>query len=308
MNALWYSLPLMGAFLALFFLPMGAILLWKKRQDSRRRSPLNQMLLRGPGESLRNELDDKLGEMLILWIMFPTMPLLFYAFHLSQSYLGGVQESDFRIVLSVLAGVVFSGYLLFKIIALVKRINKLRLGYEGEVAVAQELNQLMREGAYVFHDVPADGFNIDHVIVWPKGVYAVETKARMKPKRNRGKEDAKVVFDGQRLRFPGWTETAPLEQATRQAKWLAQELSGAVGDTVSVKPVLALPGWYVERKGKSEVFIVSGREASNAISKWTHTPLSEDMVIRIANQLDQRCRNVTPKYFHKREQISTDAS
>jgi hypothetical protein len=192
----------------------------------------------------------------------------------------------------------------FKIITLLKRTKNLRLGYEGEVAVAQELNQLMREGAYVFHDVPADGFNIDHVVVWPKGVFAVETKARMKPKRNRGAEDAKVVFDGQRLQFPGWAESAPLDQATRQAKWLAQWLSSAVGETVGVKPVLALPGWFVELKAKSDVVIINGRNASGIFGKISHTALSEEMIKRIAHQLEQRCRDVAPKHFHKRDKIA----
>lgn len=297
MNTLWYSLLLMGTYLALFLLPMGAVYLWRKREVSKRRSPLTRMLLRGPGESLRNELDGVFGEVLVLLIMFPTMPLILYSLHISQSYFGGVKESTFRVSLAVLVGVGISCFALFKIITLLKRTHRLRLGYEGEVAIAQELNQLMREGAYVFHDVPADGFNIDHVIVWSKGVFAVETKARMKPKRDRGTEDAKVVFDGQRLQFPGWAELAPLEQALRQAKWLAQWLSSAVGDTVGVKPVLALPGWYVERKAKSDVVIINGGNASGTFGKLIHTALSEEMIKRIVYQLEQRCRDVAPKHF-----------
>jgi hypothetical protein len=307
MNTLWYTPLLMGAYVALFFLPIGVILLWRKWQTSKRRSPLSHMLLRGPGESLRNELDDTFGEVLMFLILFPSMPLIFYALHVSQSYFGGVKESDFRITLDVLVSVGVSCILLFKIITLLKRTHKLRLGYDGEVAIAQELNQLMREGAYVFHDVPADGFNIDHVVVWPKGVFAVETKARMKPRRNRGSEDAKVFFDGQRLQFPGWAESAPLEQTLRQAKWLAQWLSSAVGDTVLVKPVLALPGWYVERKAKSDVMIINGGNASGTFGKLPQTELSEEMIKRIVHQLEQRCRDVAPRHFHKREKISSNA-
>lgn len=298
MNVLWISPLISVAYVALFLLPAGAIYLWRKQREAKRRSPLTQMLLRGPGESLRNKLEDTFGEAMLLIIMFPTMLLFLYSLHISQSYFGGVKESDFRIAISVLSGVGVSSLLLFKITKLLNQLSKLRLGYEGEVAVAQELNQLMREGAYVFHDVPADGFNIDHVIVWPKGVYAVETKARMKPKRNRGKEDAKVVFDGQRLQFPGWFETAPLEQATRQAKWLAQELSSAVGDAVSVKPALALPGWYVELHAKSDVVIINGKNALGTFGKLVHSELNEEMIKRIAHQLEQRCRDIAPNYFH----------
>lgn len=211
MNTSWLSPLLTGTYLALLLLPMAAIFIWLKRLKSTRRSPLNQMLLRGPGESLRNEMGDTFGDMMIYVSTFPVLPLLIYAHHISQSYFSGTQESVSRTSVEVLVTLAAIIFLLFKIITLLKRTKNLRLGYEGEVAVAQELNQLMREGAYVFHDVPADGFNIDHVVIWPKGVFAVETKARMKPKRDRGAEDAKVVFDGQRLQFPGWAETAPLD-------------------------------------------------------------------------------------------------
>ena len=62
----------------------------------------------------------------------------------------------------------------------------LPFGFAGERAVAEELNQLIRAGCYVFHDVPMAPYgNIDHVLVTPKGIYAVETKARRKRERPR---------------------------------------------------------------------------------------------------------------------------
>lgn len=303
MSTLWLLLLIAVIYLALVALPIGTIHLWRKRLVSKRRSPLNQMLLRGPGESLRTAVDDALLDMLMYAAMFPMIPLLIYSLHISQSYLGGAKETAVRIGVDVVVGLAAIGFFLFKIIMLLKQVNKLRLGYEGEVAIAQELNQLMRHGAHVFHDIPADGFNIDHVIVWSKGVYAVETKGRMKPKRNGGAEDAKVVFDGQRLQFPGWSETAPLDQSSRQAKWLAQWLSSAVGEAVAVKPVLALPGWFVELKARSDVVIINGRNASGTFSKLTHTSLSDEMIKRIAHQLEQRCRDVTPRNFYKPAKI-----
>ncbi|MHB9118731.1 MAG: nuclease-related domain-containing protein [Burkholderiales bacterium] len=306
MNTLWLYPLLLGVFALLFVLPVGVLHLWRARLEAKRRSPLTRMLLRGPGESLRNELNETLDEAVIYMMLFPMLPLLLFALHISQSYFGGEKESAFRLAIAVLAVVGSFAYNLFKTSSLLKRANKLRLGYEGEVAIAQELNQLMREGAYVFHDVPADGFNIDHVVVWPKGVFAIETKGRMKPKRDRGNEDARVVFDGQRLQFPGWSETAPLDQAARQAKWLAQWLSSAVGEPVGVRPVLALPGWFVDLKAKSDVVIINGRNASGTFGKLFHTALSDEMTKRIAHQLEQRCRDVAPRHFQKREKFSSN--
>ncbi len=294
---------LLVSYITLLCLPVGAIYFWRKRLVAKRRSPLTQMLLRGPGESLKTAIDDLNDDLLINMVMLPTVALLLYAMHISQSYFLGIEETTVRTVLAVLIGMGSIGYLLNSILKQLARVSKLRQSFEGEVAVAQELNQLMRMGAYVFHDVPAEGFNIDHVIVLPSGVYAVETKSRMKPDRG-GTEDAKVVFDGKRLNFPGWSEIEPLEQATRQAKWLENWLSNAVGERVVVKAVLALPGWYVDRKARSDVVMISGKNATGTFSKLSHASLSEEMTKRIAHQLEQRCRDVEPKHFQKRTALS----
>ncbi len=55
------------------------------------------------------------------------------------------------------------------------------LGPDCEMAVGQELNNPMCAGYRVYNDVPAEGLNIDHVVVGRNGVFAVETKGRSKP-------------------------------------------------------------------------------------------------------------------------------
>jgi len=47
-------------------------------------------------------------------------------------------------------------------------------------------------------DVVGDGFNVDHVLIGPAGVFTVETKTHSKP---RG--DARVVFDGEAIQVAG---------------------------------------------------------------------------------------------------------
>ena len=89
-----------------------------------------------------------------------------------------------------------------------------RLGLIGERAVGEELNHLMRREAHVFHDVPSTYGNVDHVVVAPSGVYAVETKTRHK-REAVGKEAHRVLFDGQSLQFAGWSRAE--DQCLRQA-------------------------------------------------------------------------------------------
>ena len=95
--------------------------------------------------------------------------------------------------MSVVIGIVYALmaflgliYLLKKLMMLVRRRHKLSIGLDAELAVAQELNELMLNGHRVFHDFPADKFNIDHIVVGESGVYAVETKGRTKPNKKNG--------------------------------------------------------------------------------------------------------------------------
>jgi len=183
---------------------------------------------------------------------------------------------------------------------LLKHRRNLYLGLDAELAVGQELNNLMAHGCRVFHDFPAENFNIDHVVVGPGGVYAVETKGRMKPDKRRGSVDATVIYDGQILRFPDWHEKEPLEQARRQADWLQKWLSSAVGESISVRPALALPGWFVERTKPGSVLVYSGKTPAFLSKPMDRSaPLSEQSILRIAHQLEQRCRDVEPVGYRR---------
>ena len=56
-----------------------------------------------------------------------------------------------------------------------RRLNR---GERGELRVAEVLDDLRSYGYRVAHDLTRDGFNIDHVVVGPAGVFAIETKFR----------------------------------------------------------------------------------------------------------------------------------
>lgn len=293
---------LIPAFVALVFLliPVGVVLAVRQRERQRKRSPLSRQLLRSPGESLRKELDDRMWDVFGYLMVLPLIPLMLYSSYLTQAAIGRPLRFSFILVV---ASLLFFLLFFYKTYATMRKVWRLRLGYDAELAMGQELDQLMRQGAAVFHDIPAEGFNIDHVLVAPNGVFAIETKGRSKPNRDRGAEDAKVTFDGKALAFPGWVETKPLDQARSQAKWLSKWLSSAVGESVAVKAVVTLPGWFVERKGQGDVLVISGREAT-ALFKARQEPLPENLAKRIEHQLEQRCRDVEPTLYKKRDRIA----
>jgi hypothetical protein len=270
-------------------------LLRKSRQTKGKRSPFTDNFLRSPGESLNKkimEINDRVTENLVLLI---TTPILLYAIYISSLLFSNTINSTWTFTIYIIAGI---GFVVYSLIGLVKLLNLRRsyqLGYEGEIAVGQELNQLMRDGYYVYHDFPADKFNIDHIVVGASGVFAVKTKARSKPTSNDRKADAKVKHDGRCLQFPNGMDVKSIDQAKRQAEWLSKWLQKAVGEAVMVRPVLALPGWFVERVASGGIRVINPKNFRSIAKPKTGSNLSDQMISRIVYQLERKCRDVEPK-------------
>jgi hypothetical protein len=267
----------------------------KHRKMKGYRSPFTNNFLRSPGESLNRqimEINDKMTEHIVMTLM---APILLYALYMSSLYSRNLKYTASTNMVFIIAGTIFIAYHLFKLIKLTNLRRSYRLGYEGEIAVGQELNQLMRDGYYVFHDFPAKNFNIDHIVVGSPGVFAVETKARSKMPSDNSNIDYKVTYDGNRLHFPKGTDAQSIEQAKRQAKWLSGELSKATGEQVSVRPVLALPGWYVERTSSNGIAVINPKNFRSIAKPKDGSYLSDQMISRIVHQLEQKCRDVEPR-------------
>lgn len=264
--------------------------------SSKRRNPLTKGLLRGPGHTLREQLDDLRLDMMAYVSVASAVPLFAAMLHLAYRD-AGVERMPSWWFLPVVGfgGFVFGAY---KLVRLVEKARNWRLALEAEGAVGEELNLLMKQGFSVFHDVPGDkAFNVDHVVVGPTGVFAVETKGRAKLAKKGDKSAYTVELRDDRLHFPDWTSAEPLDQARRNAEWLRKWLSSAVGEQVSVKPALVFPGWMVERKGKSDVAVISGGECVSYFPKTKVAQISPKLIQQIAHQLDARCRDVEPTTY-----------
>jgi hypothetical protein len=116
-----------------------------------------------------------------------------------------------------------------------------------------------------------------------------------------------VQFTGDALTFPDWKDSETIGQAKRQAKWLSQWLSSAVGEYVGVRPVVALPGWFVERSARGDVTVISGREALSLLKGWQTSSFSDEQMKRIAHQLEQRCRDVEPTQYGRQRKFGRNA-
>jgi hypothetical protein len=275
-----------------FALIAGTLVLrhwWDSRSN---KFPLTKRYLRPPGESLRvklEEIDSRVSE-LLLWLITAAafVGVGVYALLTGSSLILGLIVCALPLAVMIYFAVRF------------EKEAKLRrdhyLGFLGERAVGEELNQLMGHGWSVFHDVPfadnpgANPFNVDHVVVGPGGLFAIETKTRRKRKESGGHE---VVSNGQTLTFPWGSEDFGVKQAQERAHHLSQWLSKKLQANVRANAILVLPGWYVQRTGRGDVTVINEGEIPSVFRDEHKTArLKPEIVSSIRALLDERCRDV----------------
>lgn len=277
---------------------------WKRKQAlNHRQSPLTQDLKRPPGYSLQQKVNELSDELTILFIFMLLTPLLLYSLHLSQSYFGGVPESVSRTMIMLVIGggiITFLGRRLSKV--LTERKNH-SLGFQGEMFTGEELNQLMLYNCRVFHDIQFDYGNIDHVVVSPSGVFSIETKMRGKPRKGNGNNKAEVIVDNENklLRFPDYEYSIPQKQLETGAAWLSRYLTSSVGIQIPVRPVLALPGWFVKQNNRRVSISVLNPKNSKWFFVNDQIEMTSKEIQQVAHQLEQLCRNIEPVFRDKKK-------
>jgi hypothetical protein len=276
-------------FAVLCLIPPALVIyrLIRKRREERQLSqaPFTELQRRPPGEALRlklAELDDDAFMDLSGMIYLPiTMVAVLFFLHPTDPF------SPLLLPAASLGSSIYFGRRLAKFRQ--ERANY-QLGFDGERFVGEELSQLIALQYQVYHDLPFEGFNIDHVLVGPGGVFVVETKARRKLMNGGGKKEFRVTFDGQMLHWPGRSDSHGIDQAKNNAKTLSNWLSLAVGQNIWVTPILTLPGWMVERTVPANgIYVVNPKEIKKVCAAFPAT-LTEPKIKQICHQLDQKCR------------------
>lgn len=272
---------------------------------SRRRSELISPLkdkdvntLRYPGQSVQGMLEDE-AEILTLYIVI----VMALALSAMQIWNASRNPENLQLLVRVttMATVVVSVVLIPLGVIKYRKMLRLREGRNGERIVAEHLNQLIADGYTVFHDVPCGLkkgkkmlFNIDHLLVGKKGIFAVETKTMRKVK---GKKD-ELVFDGQQLlRFGKPLKHDSIAQAIGQAKWLDDKLFEVTDKRFNITPVVTFPGWFIDRKARANHVIVLGTptaKATRSILLNRDDQLTDDEVAMVKHRIKMQIQDHRP--------------
>jgi hypothetical protein len=294
MSASWlffigYGILFLGLFICLA--------LWrKKNRKTRAPFPENAKLLRGPGETLSRKLAE-LDERFVYEVLIALLIPLFVGISLAQiaTHLDGTAQLV-GLGIAALALFVTLFFVLRRLVNGIDRWRNTWLGCYGERVVAESLEELKPQGFRIFHDVPAgdakNPFNIDHVIVGPSGVFAVETKTRRKGRARAGFAEHQIIYDGQVLAYPWGEDRYGLDQAARQAVWLQSWLEQLIGQPVRVQPILTFPGWMVITRARGDVIVLNPKQIPSAVALRGIPALDDRQLDLITRQLDSRCRDV----------------
>ncbi|HRE80805.1 MAG TPA: nuclease-related domain-containing protein [Opitutaceae bacterium] len=271
------------------FLPLAVFIwrLWlhKKQYHENASLPFTDLPRRPPGETLRIQLKECEDE----YDLQTSNLLLASAISATVICMLGHQGKWLSVaIISCILSVYYT--LNFRSVARqLERIRAVRLGFEGERVVGEHLNQLLANGFKVFHDIPFSGYNIDHVIVSPSGVFSVETKARRKPTDIPSDERARVQVRGDALDFPKGRNHQYIAQAKRNAQSLSRWLTKATGESVHAEAILTLPGWFVSGEDSGDILVLNPTRIQSYVSRKTNV-LTPAQIQRIAHQLAEQCR------------------
>jgi len=268
----------------------------KSAEYRKKRRPFtgDMRLIRRPGESLYKQIEeiDKQLSMKLFLILYSGMAAVMIVGFFSSLLHVSIPNQSIICILVTIAYSIFMVVSFKKMVGLVESRRKKYLGYFGECAVAEYLDTLKQSGYYVFHDFPCDDsgskFNIDHVVVGPTGLFAIETKTRSKywPLEDQRREQ--IEFDGEKLNFSWGPETEQIKQAAGRARWLATQFSLKY----FAQPILTFPGWQVVEREIVNVWVLYPGGLATAIRKRSKRSLNPAEIEEIRNYLEKACRDV----------------
>ncbi len=247
---------------------------WQHRQKRETKSPLKDLPVRNPAQGLDEEIDRLLNDRAAGYMLVMAMVALLvwwewwrWVFNLPPH----------PILFTVLGAGVFAFYIP-KLVGIRRQLRNLALAVKGEKAVGQYLEEHARPLGYqVLHDVVGDGFNVDHVLVGPGGVFAVETKTISKP----AKGISSVRYDGETVTVDGFRpDRDPVAQARACAGWIRDIVLKSSGRTVPVRPIVLYPGWFVEKMPKGvEVWVLNEKAIVSFLSQEDRRLPDEDIAL-----------------------------
>lgn len=153
------------------------------------------------------------------------------------------------------------------------------------------LDKAAEGSGVVYHQVRGIGFEVDHVLVTPAGIFAISVEVIHQPDGH----EASAMFDGEFLHIKGaYALREPVARCKIVGRCLADVIKEWAGFAFKVRPVLIIPGWTIHRPRPpgTESWACKPSEFLSYIARQP-TVLEPAELVSIRNAMGEVVRNAT---------------
>lgn len=208
------------------------------------------VIMREAAQRFRDELETlsrKQSTYLGAGLMFGFIFAVAHTFEAHQLF-AGYPAWQLHVVLATLLAA--AGFALYRLVRLVRQWREVRFLRDANIAVGHSLQHIAVGHGRVFHDVATPAGVVDHVIVGPGGIYAINVVAHQAMRRE------SVKLTDRALRFKPDGKTVSIADIASKTTRLEQELRDLLKISVRVRSVIAVPGWHAEaQSGDGHLFV-----------------------------------------------------
>ncbi|MEY2479213.1 MAG: hypothetical protein QOI04_140 [Verrucomicrobiota bacterium] len=245
------------------------------------RKPYSPSIRRRAGESLREKRENLIDDTLPPIVFLPFLFWFVYAVQQVQQSKHWVPHPYLWLSIAVISTGI-SAMWFRRLLPIARRLNR---GERGELHVGDALEDLRADGYKPIHDIVAGKFNIDHVLVGPGGVFAIETKFRS--------GTGEITFrDGDGLFVGGFSEEKDcLKQARGNARAVSEMIANNCGRREWVTPLVVFVGdWRVKDEWRSTATRVFTPDRLARYIRNQQPQLKKSEIDLIASHLERSTR------------------
>jgi hypothetical protein len=209
--------------------------------------------MREAAQRFRDELETlsrKQSTYLGAGLMFVFIFAVAYTFEAHQLFAGYPAWQLYVLLATLVAA---AGLALYRLVRTIREWRQVRFLRDANIAVGHSLQRIATGHGRVFHDVATAAGVVDHVIVGPSGVYAVNVIAHRAMRREN------VQLSDHELRFKPDGGTVPIVDIAAKTTKLEQEFRDLLKNSIRVRSVIAVPGWHAESQSNEGHLVVNER-------------------------------------------------
>lgn len=253
------------------------------RKKRKPRPAVQHPLRRLPGQSIRDTRERLFDDKALGYLLTFALAWVFALWQWIYRWTGAKPQPESVTLLAILVSL----YCVYRLYRLRAEFKNLNLGERGERHVSDVLRRLRPRDYITFDDLLFRDVNVDHVVVGPSGVFAIETKAYSVF----GNGSAGIDANGA-LRLSGKTVLKnPLKQARASAAQVSLELGRYLRRKIWVEPVVILPGWKIDPPDLETDVVVLSDETISEFFASRPQKLSNAEIREISSHLDRSARS-----------------